>query len=809
MRFTDRGRVRRRWRIIVLALFLVGAGLIAALPWILGRPTARRLLNAQANAILAPASVEFDVIHLSWFQPTEIAGIALHDAQGDRILVAPRAVFQWSLWQILFSRPGSATLTFPQLDLDIERLPNGTVDLYETLKPILIEHPRHRLLIQVEHGRLRFRDAALPEPILADAAQILLDVTADPNPIGWNIVLARTQADRESGRLELSGSYSRAEVDPSGRHDWTVSLKGSRWPWTVAGAGIRSRGDFDGTIDAHRRAGHWTLSGDAAITNLEATAERLSAHPIHLDTIQAAWTVDGQNGGWTIQPLEVTAPLGRVTADRPDSPLPPPPPGSPRDARLDREVRLVLSARYQPDSDQVAIREIAVKAPYAGLEGTGTISGMTAGSRVELQGSLRPDWTALNSVLVREVEPNARIAGRPRAWRLAGTIPDPSKPDWFRDLRGELGIQLDALDLFGMQLSETAVVLRAEDGRLRFDPIDATLNGGALHLEPEWTQGDEGQYWLKLGPSSRLHGAVVNDEVSHRVLSYAAPILDGATRVQGQVSVKQIHAEFPILAKSESPARIEGEMLFDNVRFLPGPLAEELMSILPKERRPRLVLHNPVAIRIADRKVYQEGLIVPVGNVAAIGLEGSVDFDKKLDLVARFTMNSPRDDMPVISSLLKSARFELPIRGTLEHPKIDTQAMKQRLKSLGSDLLEGSIAAGAEGLQRLLQKLPERPLQGWFPRIRRAAPTPSPTPPPPALDPQESESAAPPDRGEGPMAPTRREARKPPAPPVEKEAADRPGPLTPQERRARREQRRLQRLEKKAERRLKRQRPPE
>jgi translocation and assembly module TamB len=304
------------------------------------------------------------------------------------------------------------------------------------------------------------------------------------------------------------------------------------------------------------------------------------------------------------------------------------------------------------------------------------------------------------------------------------------------------------------------VVLRAAGGRLRFDPIDARLNQGRLHLEPQWVQDGDGPARLQFGPSSTLENAMVNDEVSHRVLAYVAPILDGATRVEGRVSVQQLHADFPVFGPGGTPARVEGDVLFDEVRFLPGPLANDLLSLLPhRERRPSpmLVLRDPISFRIAEGKVDQHGLVIPLGQVATVGIEGSVDFDKRLDLVARLAVNPPRADAPVLSSLVRAARFELPIGGTLEHPKIDKLALKERLKSLGSDLLETSVAAGAQGLLRLLEGLP-----------------------------------------------TRRQALKPaPSPPE----ADRPKTPNTEEHLRRSEARRLERLEKKAERRARRIRP--
>ncbi len=234
--------------------------------------------------------------------------------------------------------------------------------------------------------------------------------------------------------------------------------------------------------------------------------------------------------------------------------------------------------------------------------------------------------------------------------------------------------------------------------------------------------------------------------------------------------MRRLDAEFPLADAPAAAARVEGDVLFDDVRFLPGPLADAIIELLPGPRdaeaadRPMLVLRDPISFRIADRKVYQHGLVVPIGQLGSIGMEGSVDFEKHLDLVARFLVNPPRADRPVLAALLNNARFELPIRGTLDDPRIDKEALKERLKNLGSDMVGNSIAAGAEGLMKLLDGLPRR-------RVARKPPADAP-------------EAAPPD----------------PEPPR------RP---TAEERRQKREERRLERQEKKAQRRMRRGQPPD
>ena len=109
------------------------------------------------------------------------------------------------------SRPEEAHLAIDQGDVDIERFADGTVDLYETLRPVISEHPQVRLIIRVNNGRLRFRDPLFTDPVVADSAQVDLNLGRNSEPITWDIRLAQKQAKGEPAKLDI------AEVQPCGR----------------------------------------------------------------------------------------------------------------------------------------------------------------------------------------------------------------------------------------------------------------------------------------------------------------------------------------------------------------------------------------------------------------------------------------------------------------------------------------------------------------------------------------------------------------------------------------------------------------
>ena len=57
---------------------------------------------------------------------------------------------------------------------------DGTIDLYETIRPLVTGDPRTRLKIRVERGQLRFRGAGLAAPLTARGDVIgVLTVTSD------------------------------------------------------------------------------------------------------------------------------------------------------------------------------------------------------------------------------------------------------------------------------------------------------------------------------------------------------------------------------------------------------------------------------------------------------------------------------------------------------------------------------------------------------------------------------------------------------------------------------------------------------
>ncbi len=719
---------RRKLATAGLGVVVLAAGVLVAAPWLARLPAVQRRIAARANAILAPSSVSFEAVRFAWLGPTEIDHPILRDAQGTVMVDAPRAVFTWTLLDIGLGRIGPATLKLPSAKLDLERAADGTINLYETLRPVLSDHPRWPLTIDVRAGRLQFADASWDAPFEADRADVLLDLGHGWSPIAWTIGLGRSGP--EADRIAIEGRFSRSEYDDQGRHDVRLNVSSPGWPlWRGAAAG--------GRIDAERLAGRWRIDANLAFLGL--TPGDLGKQPV-----LAKLALAGGDPGWTAEGIEIGSPWGSLkgngrlehaggrstigldlvaassAAGR-----------APAAVKLaadvvhkaglwtigldlkaatnapDENLAVNGQAVYDLAAERLTLKTLEILAPYVRIEGSGSIDHAQT-AKVDLKGLIDPDWDALTQRLAARIEPGARIAGGPRPWRLAGPLTRPWSASSLDGLEGEIGARVQELDVFGLKLARTDLVARLANGRVAIDPIEARLNGGRLHLEPEVVQEKTGDWSVRLTESSYLDRAAVNEDVSHRVLAYVAPVLEGATRVEGQVSFRTKDARFPI-GGSKPPMAVEGNLLFHELRFLPGPLAADLFRLFRSEPRPLLVLRDTLQVQVSDRSVRQQGLKIPMGDLASVGLEGEVGFDRSLDLLASLAIE-PRPGRP----LPMGAKLSIPIKGTLDQPRIDTTAMQDKLKSFGADLLENGLSIGIGGLGRLLEGLPDRPFEGLF-----------------------------------------------------------------------------------------------
>ncbi len=746
-------RRRRRWLWAVGGAFLVAGVLIGSFPWLLGTPAGNRLVARQLARAFAPGQVRFKTIRFSWRGPTRLSDVVLEDPKGKTVVTSPSASLSAGLWAMITRPERPGVLSLEDSAFNVERHADGSVDLFDALEGIFSgRDPLRDLTIRADNASLRLRAPNLAEPLSAVAMDLLVQLRPAPEADAWSVDLRRG-AD---ATLKIRGDVDRWHARP----DLGVEVSAVRWPLTAGRDSLVVRTKLDGDFSARRLGGRWRSRGAVRAEGFRLFGEALKGDAIDLANVATEWSIAQRDSGeWSIERLEATAPVGHLSAVVPaaadstqtakiegelDLPavfhqLPralsfeglsgietgaarfsavAAPRGQGSDWTLDASitdvawrgdgqrhqappVSLTGRAAYQPDGRRLDLTDVDLSSRYGAIHATGRFDGLDGPLRYEVSGSIEPAWDALTKLLAERVEPGARLSGEPAPFSLKGTTQGPdSRPS----LELDLGVRLTAADVFGMTLGPTPVSFHARDGGLIVDPIDSTLNEGRIHAEPTIDLNGAGGPVVRLGARSRLTDAAINEQVSRRVLSYVAPVLDQATRASGRVSVELEEATIPFGGDPARHADVKGKVTFQDVEFAPGPLTREMVALVAPAKQPgTLRLAEPVFLSIADGRVNQRGLAIPIGDVTRVEVEGWVDFDKNLGLVATLPVTPAMfGDSPLLGPIVAGTRIRVPIGGTLDSPKLDKTAFKAELADLGKSLLVRGAGVGAlELLERL------------------------------------------------------------------------------------------------------------
>jgi translocation and assembly module TamB len=239
------------------------------------------------------------------------------------------------------------------------------------------------------------------------------------------------------------------------------------------------------------------------------------------------------------------------------------------------------------------------------------------------------------------------------------------------------------------------------------DPIQTTLNNGKVTLLPGLDVDPARGVAVTLAPGSAIEGAEIDDEVSKRVLTYVAPVLDRATHVHGKIDMTIERGEFPVVAPDNRRMTLTGRLVFQDVVFAPGPFATEVLTLTGQPDSPGLKLQQPVQLAVADGRVNQTGLEIPIKKGASVKIDGSVGFDETLALRASVPLTKGMlGARSGLDDLVGDRRVVVPIGGTVTRPTVDRHALQVALRELSKSLVTKEFSRGAADLLKQLAPPP-------------------------------------------------------------------------------------------------------
>jgi translocation and assembly module TamB len=599
------------------------------------------------------------------------------------------------------------------------------------------------------------------DPVERDAVRLDAVVTGPADgsgaPQGWENLRFNLKSSRDAVLVGASNRGGTTTVSASASVPWTLSQRDGvasavavgRWtPGPGSGQGVAEFDQLrlslrpadpalaaDGTLALAVRgrldltAGNLTLTPlpSAATPALGLAPEGLTLHGLQaslaaghtaqLKLVGDLGMLDRALAVWSAQPANGLA--GKFSAQVALSPGKPGQPGfglvvsapdvsRPRSDGKSRQpegpLTLACNGTYDLGGNRVNLEGFGLVTRYGHVTATGRIDEPGGRLVADLQGALTPNWPALSALATESAGSAVQLAGGPRPYRVKGPLSGASLAGVLKGLDAEVGLDLASADAFGLKLGPAPLVVRCGGGKVAIDPVHTTMNGGKVDLLPGLDVDEARGIALTLAKGSALDGVVINDEVSRAVLSYVAPVLDKATHVNGKVAMTVDGADIPLAScPPDRRLNLTGQLVFQDVVFAPGPFAEEVLTLAGPKTARGVRLHQPVQLAVADGRVIQKGLEVPIAQGSKVALEGSVGFDQTLDLKASVPLTKallgPAGGLGAnLDGLVDGRTVVVPIGGTVEHPRVNRQALQVALKQLSRDVLKGGLSREASGL---------------------------------------------------------------------------------------------------------------
>lgn len=436
-------------------------------------------------------------------------------------------------------------------------------------------------------------------------------------------------------------------------------------------------------------------------------------------------------------------------------------------------VRMVFEVTRPAATEVVRIDRLGLESSTVAIAARGGVQDWSGRRLLELDGTAAYDWAQVSRLLTPWTGGRLRVSGagaRPFAFRgpLArpaaiepavapaaeiGTVPLPEQ--WLSAARGAVdagdrtarvarpvktlqpmepplttlarGVAIDttaawtAAECDGFVLGAGEMPLRLFEGQLACGPFDIPAAGGRLRGAP----------WIRLAHPTELivpQGRVVervtlSGPLCDRWAGWLSPLLGHATHTRGVVTVDTTGARLPLgdPFAGEAAARV----VFEDLEVTPAAAVQPLVGLVAKLQAavdPRFavgdkvvllrVRPDPVTVRLAERRLWHEGLVMDAGQVV-VRSRGSVAADGTLAMVVEVALRGDiAGQTPIIAQLLRTP-LAIPLKGTVQQPQFDARAIDVLLgrivENTAQAVIQDGVVRGLESLETLFGNPPPAP----------------------------------------------------------------------------------------------------
>ena len=392
--------------------------------------------------------------------------------------------------------------------------------------------------------------------------------------------------------------------------------------------------------------------------------------------------------------------------------------GRPEIVWTEPQLEVTGVAKYAVAADRVQLDNLQVNGQTLQLNSSVSIERMSTEGLLQASGLVEYDAEELAKLVASYAGQGVQVQGdRQVRFQMSGPLFDDTALGMERwNATAEAG--WSSAGAYGLLLGGGRLQGTLSEGQLRIEPLDIGVGQqGRLTAQPlvRLTPGAE---LLALAPGPLVMNVDISQEVSETMLKYVAPILAGATRAEGKFSIDLVQAEVPYAHPEQ--AQIEGRLTAHRLRVSPGPMTEQLVTLVRQiesltKRKQFLqaatsssrnksfltMADQQVDFKVIEGRVYHRNLEFLIDDVP-VRSSGSVGFDQTLALEIEVPIQSKWIEREPALRGLAGQSLKIPVYGTFQKPKINERAVAD----LSRQLLQGAASqAIGDELNKQFNKL--------------------------------------------------------------------------------------------------------
>jgi translocation and assembly module TamB len=392
--------------------------------------------------------------------------------------------------------------------------------------------------------------------------------------------------------------------------------------------------------------------------------------------------------------------------------------GPPRVIWSEPRLSSAGKAIYTIVNDRAAIDNLKINGETMQLAGAAVWDKPLSEGSIRVNGALQYDPVALATLIAGYTGPGVIVEGdRVVRFDARGAWPLPTAgTHWSRAWQATAEAGWTKAAVFGLPVSAGKLQVQLAEGKLQTEPLDLTVGDGKLTTNPT-VFFDPASQRIVIPAGPLVSNVQISPAVSEQMLKYVAPVLAGATRVDGKFSINLAETQIPL--GDAKKLSTEGRLSVHQLTVLPGPLIADVVTLVqrlqslkdpqnllgtataPKQAKLMAMNDQQIDFKVIESRVYHRNLQFVIDDVP-ITSQGSVGFDQTLALELTIPIQDRWIDGEDALRGLAGQSLKIPIQGTFQNPRIDERAIaditKQIIRNTARDAIGGEINRQLEKL---------------------------------------------------------------------------------------------------------------